>query len=382
VGFEYVPPAPAGSVSASAGDIVRFMIAHLQNGAYDSTRILNEDTARRMHSLLFTHDPRIEGMAYGFMRMKYGDELIVEHGGDTFAFHSFFVMLPERKSGFFVSYNTTTAGSARDILLRAVMDRYYPPAAPAPIAAAKDFRDRSARYAGQYGAIRHSYTTLAKLGALFSVANVSVDDDQLLFSVEGAGLALRFSEIEPGVFREVDGQRTIAFRDDGQRRATHMFLGGSPVAWVRLPWYETPEFTLALVVACVAVFLSALVGWPLAAFINRGHAQAAQRTLGSMLASWLGWLASLASLVVIGLAMIPFNDTQEIAYGVPPLLTGLLWSTLVIAVLVAGVLVATIVAWTRHYWRLSARLHYTAVLVAGMAFLWFLYHWNLTAISA
>ncbi len=126
--FEYVPPAPAGSMSASAGDMAKFLIMHLQNGTYEGQQILSEDMARQMHSLLFTHDPRIEGMAYGFMRMSYGDEQIVEHGGDTEAFHSFFVLVPERKFGFFVSYNTTTAGAARNTLLHALMDRYFPAA--------------------------------------------------------------------------------------------------------------------------------------------------------------------------------------------------------------------------------------------------------------
>ena len=38
-GFEYVPAAPAGSMSASAADMARFMIAHLQNGRYESGTI-------------------------------------------------------------------------------------------------------------------------------------------------------------------------------------------------------------------------------------------------------------------------------------------------------------------------------------------------------
>ena len=181
--FEYVPPAPAGSMSASAGDMVKFMIAHLQNGEYEGQRILKEDTARQMRSLLFTHDPRLEGMAYGFMRMNYGGEQIVEHGGDTFAFHSFFVMLPERKAGFFVSYNTTTAGAARNTLLRgaAWIVTIRPPTSYRPQPTA-DFASRAAAFRGQYGAIRHSYTDLAKFGALFGVADVSVDDDQLVLS--------------------------------------------------------------------------------------------------------------------------------------------------------------------------------------------------------
>jgi hypothetical protein len=31
----------------------------------------------------------------------------------------------------------------------------------------------------------------------------------------------------------------------------------------------------------------------------------------------------------------------------------------------------------RHYWGLAARVHYTLVVLAGLAFVWFLYYWNL-----
>jgi CubicO group peptidase (beta-lactamase class C family) len=379
-GFEYVPPAPAGSMSASAGDMAKFLIMHLQDGSYEDHQILSAESARQMHGLLFTHDPRIEGMAYGFMRQRYGDELIVEHGGDTDAFHSFFVMVPERRFGFFVSYNTTTAGSARNTLLHALMDRYFPPSAEAPAKLTTDFASRAKLYPGKYGAIRHSYTTLAKIGALFSVAEASVDDDQLVLAFNGGDLTVRFVEVEPRLFREVDGQRMVAFADDGESPSQHLYLSGAPVAWERLKWYQTPGFTLGLLVVCVAVFLSAVVGWPVAAFIGRHHDPLVPRTAGSKFASWLGWLTCVAALAILGLSMIPFADSQQIAYGLPPLLTALLMSTPVLAVLVAGVLVCTLVAWLRGYWRVSARWHYTSVLIAGLAFVWFLREWNLLGV--
>ena len=133
----------------------------------------------------------------------------------------------------------------------------------------------------------------------------------------------------------------------------------------------------------MAVFFSAVIGWPLAAFIARGsHFTNSRRTVGSNLASWLGWITSLAILIVIGLAMIPFSDPLEIAFGVPPILRGLLWSTWLIVALVVGVLACTIVAWRNQYWRLSGRLHYTCLLLAGVAFVWFLSHWNLLGVAA
>jgi CubicO group peptidase (beta-lactamase class C family) len=41
---------PAGSLTTTAPDLARFMIAHLQDGQYNGTRILEAKTAQEMHS--------------------------------------------------------------------------------------------------------------------------------------------------------------------------------------------------------------------------------------------------------------------------------------------------------------------------------------------
>ena len=48
-----------------------------------------------------------------------------------------------------------------------------------------------------------------------------------------------------------------------------------------------------------------------------------------------------------------------------------------IVVLAAGASTLTVRAWMRHYWGVAARVHYTLVVLAGLAFVWFLYYWNL-----
>src|SRR5258708_30358660 len=49
--FELVPPEPApdGGLSITGADMAPFMIAHLQNGSYGETRILQKQTAEMMH---------------------------------------------------------------------------------------------------------------------------------------------------------------------------------------------------------------------------------------------------------------------------------------------------------------------------------------------
>jgi CubicO group peptidase (beta-lactamase class C family) len=68
--FEYVQAGPAGSMSSTAADMSKFMIAHLQNGRYGNSSILQEATARRMHSQLFTNDLKVRGWTYGFWEMR------------------------------------------------------------------------------------------------------------------------------------------------------------------------------------------------------------------------------------------------------------------------------------------------------------------------
>jgi hypothetical protein len=38
---------------------------------------------------------------------------------------------------------------------------------------------------------------------------------------------------------------------------------------------------------------------------------------------------------------------------------------------------ACFIAWKNRYWRLTGRLHYTLVALAGIGFTSFLYNWNL-----
>jgi hypothetical protein len=51
-------------------------------------------------------------------------------------------------------------------------------------------------------------------------------------------------------------------------------------------------------------------------------------------------------------------------------------------VLVALTVLGCLIAWLAGYWRLGGRLHYTLVALAGVGFVWFLYHWNLLPLDA
>jgi CubicO group peptidase (beta-lactamase class C family) len=80
---EWIAAAPAAPVRATVTDMARFMIAHLENGRYEEARILGEDAAREMHRQQLSHDPRLAGLAYGFIVSHENDQDIIWHDGGT-----------------------------------------------------------------------------------------------------------------------------------------------------------------------------------------------------------------------------------------------------------------------------------------------------------
>ncbi len=106
---------------------------------------------------------------------------------------------------------------------------------------------------------------------------------------------------------------------------------------------------MLLIVGCVGVFLVRRDRLAIGRLHQSGARRRGATHRGSKLASWIGWIASLAILVVIGLAMIPFSNPEEIAFGMPKLLVGLQWSTLAIIALVAAAFLCSLVAWAHGY---------------------------------
>src|SRR5437867_4893866 len=65
--FEFVQAAPAGSLSTTAADMTRFMLAFLEDGTVDGVAILKPETVRQMETRQFELHPMINGLGVTFM---------------------------------------------------------------------------------------------------------------------------------------------------------------------------------------------------------------------------------------------------------------------------------------------------------------------------
>jgi CubicO group peptidase (beta-lactamase class C family) len=376
--FEYFQIAPAGGLSATATDIAQFMIAQLQDGRLGDVRILQAATTQDMQRQHFTNDPRVNGMAYGFVEMTLNGQQLLMHSGTTNdeLFRNRLVLLPEHKVGLFVSYTSASGGPARDALVQAFLDRYYPAVVPVTSAPPADFAQRAGQFAGSYQSTRSTATTIEKVGGLFGLvatAQVSVSNDGYLTIAGLSKEPTQWVEVGPLVFHQVGGQETVVFRADDQGQIAYMFQGNLPIEGYRkLAGYENPRLHLGLLAGCVALFLSTLVVWPVGWLLDRR--KAAPQPRPASLARWLAWAISALNVLFLILFVMSISDLSQFP-------TSLTKAALVLALLAAGLTVGavacTVLAWRQRYWSVIGRAHYTLLTLGALGFIWLLNAWNL-----
>ncbi|WP_162806408.1 serine hydrolase domain-containing protein [Sphingosinicella terrae] len=155
--FEHIGAVmPAGSSSATAPDMARFMLALLGGGQLGSARILEPASVALLTRNSIANTPSLPGMAHGFYVIQEAGPRVVGHGGNTGDFHSNLVIAPEHGFGFFVSTTGGRgSGTGRTDLTNAILGRLFPQA-PAPRWTASG--DAPQPVMGAYRANRRDYS--------------------------------------------------------------------------------------------------------------------------------------------------------------------------------------------------------------------------------
>ena len=377
---------PSGSHQLSVTDMARFMIARLEGGVYDAPsnemRILKEETAQKMLTTLYTPDPRLKGTAYGLFDFSENGQWVLGHSGYSPKMYGLFLLLPDQHLGVYVVYNSAGAAGL-DFqhygFQRPFFDHYYPAAAVTPIQPPADFAQRAERFTGQYRFANSHSTTPEKVINLFGGPQINNGGDGTLVLPIGEGNELRFVEVEPLYFRQVDGPFSMVFREDDQGRIIYMFTDFVPhYGYVKLEWYEAPGFHIVFAQICILVFLSMLLV-ALVRFIRsrRTGADRNPAPRGARVADRIILAVILLDMLFLVGVALKFPPTQ------PSELHGIVLTTeiaigfgVLSALLTPAALVYTVLAWKDRYWGVAYRMYYTLVTVAAIAFIWFLNYWK------
>jgi CubicO group peptidase (beta-lactamase class C family) len=346
----YINGWPAGSLVSTGTDMAAFLIAHLQDGRYRETQILQRSTAREMHRQHFTQHPRLPGVAYGFWERFENGRRTLEHSGDLSGFASLLCLLPDEGVGFFVSCNHDDL-KLRDDLVKAFLDHYYPARKSAPFPAAPaDFARRAGLFTGYYQYNRYSRNTIEKAASAVEQLRVLDGGDGTLVIEVPSFLRdvlsdIRLVEVEPLLFRRDDGDRYAAFRMDADGRITHLTLNvlGAVIVLEKVPWFDSVPVQAGLTLGFIAVFLCALLALPVAALVRRLRRR--PRAAGARrLVAWLAWLIGFLNLAFVGglVALLLVGDAD---YGMPPAAVALFVVPFVSAALTGALLACSVRSW-------------------------------------
>lgn len=378
--FEMVDAsAPAGSVSASADAMARFMIAHLQLGTLGEARILGEETARLMQSRAFGHDPRLNGLALGFYEKSGHGLRAIGHGGNTQWFHSDMALIPSENLGVFMSTNTA-GGSAISFgpFFDAFLDHYYPVPPFDPPALPDGFQEEVQKYAGSYVFNRRSHTTFEKVIALMGgEVKVKVGEEAELIVNSPFG-TFRARWAEPGLFKMTEGPFDIAFEENEAGKVTHMFMGPAPMmAADKLSFWAGSVFHQVLLGVCLLLFASAVILMPIR-FLTQKSVQGLDPLRGRERGyRWLALgLAVLNLGFLVALSAVAGSEAAILEGNATPLKLALTLPMLGVAVTL-GVLLAAVHALRAGFWGRWGRVHFTLFALAAVVFLLELNYWNL-----
>lgn len=382
-GFEYISGAPAGSMSASGRDMAHFMLAHLQDGAFNEEQILLPETAQEMHRQQFTQHPRLSGVTLGFFEMTVNDRHVLAHNGATMLFFSNLALVPEEGLGFFTSYSG--GKDAEDILqlgdkaFQEFMDEFFPGVDEPPIEPAPGAQERGQAYVGEYHPTRMSFTGAEKFLGLLQAVPVQAADDGTLLVGFGAEMH-KFDELEPGVYQNrslTEGPRRLAFIEDWRGEP---LLAVGTASFFKAPAYGTLPVLTSVAVLSLAVLILTLSGWLVfwllkRVFLRRRPGPRRDPWLPRMLVADYG-LITFAFFAGMGYLLTDIDP----AYGVPNLIFGeiprimelVFYLPLVSVVFGVFVALSAVAAWINGYWSLLGRLHYTVVVlaVAGLTFVY------------
>jgi CubicO group peptidase (beta-lactamase class C family) len=280
VPYETVDLAPAGSLSATGADMARFMIAHLQNGAFGASRILRPETAQMMHSGGYTIMPPLNKVALGFYENNTNGRRVIAHGGDTLAFHSDLHLFLDDGVGVFISLNSTGKEGAavviREELFRSFADRYFPGPDYTGQVDPKLSAEHARMVAGAYRASRRAETSLFAFSGLLTEAKVVINPDGTisLTALRGLnGLPKKYREISPFVWVDEAGKNRLAARVENGK-INYFQIDNYPFqGWQRTPAAKSAAVLVPAMSAALAALLLTVILWPVTAIVRRryGH---------------------------------------------------------------------------------------------------------------
>ena len=199
------------------------------------------------------------------------------------------------------------------------------------------------------------------------------------------GKPRRMVQIQPCLFQSIDDRYLCAFRRDASGTITHLFTDGT-TAFEKISWYETTMFQRSLVGVCLLFFVFVSIALPIIQKIRKTQKPSglsvdpvrwfSQKTASTFLFYFLG----------LGIVMGIVIPQEELMVGFAH---GMHWTVYVVQTIALLGIVFVVGLLGVLFWRSVMRPEAKAgervrsgglglvTAVVGVAFIWFLWYWNL-----
>ncbi|MEI7849297.1 MAG: serine hydrolase [Chloroflexota bacterium] len=397
--FFYINYAPQGGLRTTAADMNHFMLALLNQGAYQNTRILSPESVQSMFTQQFSPQAGMPGITYGlFEDFKNGQRALLRDG-DGVGTRTRMILLPQHNTGIFISYNTGDSNLRLDII-GAYLDHYYPGSTTAPVGM-QGYRERAKMFAGTFRPLQADISTFTKSMYFFSqlveiqanrAGTITIqstgmgDHSSVMGGFEGA---TQWIEVSPLHFERLDGNGLVAFVADENGSIIQMISGqGYHSTFKKLAWYESQEFQISAIALAaftlltlgLVIFIILPLAWLIRKFRKQTRTPQSKMEMVALL--WGGlvtqWLAmSVFGAIGVLYAINSIAGFPNFVWGISPEITNALNSVYLPVFLALSLPVIAVIAWCNHWWNTSLRILYTLSALAGLVVIGWAQYWNL-----
>ncbi|WP_179862123.1 serine hydrolase domain-containing protein [Longibacter salinarum] len=375
---DYVTMAPAGGAWTTGRDMARFLSAVLSDGWLEEERVLPREAVSFERGDMRDAFAGRRGHLGWFQRTVSGHRAFV-HDGTYPGAGSQLVVFPGLDLGVFVAGNASTAVEMAKAVTELVLQDVDAPTVDAPETISGDL----ATLDGTYRIARRPHTSFEAAFALLGVPYPDVE-------VEARGdTAITVGLADGALTLLHKGDLRFAASDGSVRESAAVVSGAGPVPRIqvgaatfeRIPFLAERALGLAWLIVCLLAYSSVFV-LPVREFFRPGSMDDDNAAEGMQYARPLATFAAalhIGFLFALGFRLLtggPLGPTHTDPASIQPLLA----FPIMASVLSLALVIFVVRAWTTSSWSQSTRVHFSIVTAGLIAYIPWLWYWNLIGI--
>jgi len=377
-----VSMAPAGAAVSTAGDMARYMLALLDPQRLEAAGVLKAATFAQMREPSFQSAPGMPAVHHGFFNTPLGTTapLAVDnlsHGGSTLHFRTLMVVTDDLGGhgtlGVFVAANSVPGGFLTQAVAERLVAKYFPPSPQPEPTVPEGGAERAREYAGQYRPLRRSYTQFEKIINVGTIDVSATQDGYLVLAIGGP--PQRYVEIGKDLFRQANGDATIAFVRNERGAVSHLVAYIGTVE--RVAFFASPQWFALVLAAALATCIGILIAAALRREPVPPHSIGERRSAQVIAGTAIAWLLFIVLAVVWALPFVGPAGQDQFVYTYPQPMLKVALAVGVIATGLSVLGIATLVpVWRERTWSTGRRLRHTVAVALFVVLVATLLQWN------